>query len=260
MTWGSRTNPLRASSRPWALAVRRSASPLSSSRMLPIRPGPRGSRSWAVRWRARGGPDPDLGEHVAQMPLNGPRTEEEPRTDLRIRQAIAGQACDLSLLRGQVVAGLDRPLAHLLACRLKLIACALGEPLHPDRDEHLVGAAQLLARVDPAVLAAQPLAVEQMRRASSDASRVRLNRSIASRCRRSALSPSLTSARQRAWIPRLQSVLQGAVAEITRSSAPDATSGLAERTAASTSSVDAQGENWSSVSRRPRVGPRRAPS
>src|SRR4051812_34183056 len=96
------------------------------------------------------------------MPLNGPRAEEEPRTDLRIRQAIAGQACDLPLLRGQVVAGLDRPLAHLLACRLKLFTCALGEPLHPDRDEHFVGAAQLLARVDPAVLAAQPLSVEQM--------------------------------------------------------------------------------------------------
>jgi hypothetical protein len=40
-------------------------------------------------------------------------------------------------------------------------------------------------------------------------------------------------------------VLQGAVADTTRSSAPDATSGLEERTAASTSSVDAQGENWS---------------
>src|SRR4051794_37664963 len=96
------------------------------------------------------------------MPLNGPRAEEEPRTDLRIRQAIAGQACDLPLLRRQVIAGLDRPLAHLLACRLKLFTCALGERLHPDRDEHFVSVAQLLARVDPAVLAAQPLAIEQM--------------------------------------------------------------------------------------------------
>jgi hypothetical protein len=52
---GSRTNPLRASSRPRALAVRRSASPVSSSRMLPIKPGPGGSRSWAVRWPAHGG-------------------------------------------------------------------------------------------------------------------------------------------------------------------------------------------------------------
>ena len=97
------------------------------------------------------------------MPLNGPRAEEEPRADLRIGQPIAGEPRDLPLLGGQIVARVDRPLAHLLARRLKLLTRALGERLHPDRGQHLVGRAQLLARVDPAILAAQPLAVEEVR-------------------------------------------------------------------------------------------------
>jgi hypothetical protein len=49
------------------------------------------------------------------------------------------------------------------ARRLKLLTCAFGERLHPHRGQHLVGCAQLLARVDPAVLAAQPLAIEKVR-------------------------------------------------------------------------------------------------
>ena len=42
-------------------------------------------------------------------------------------------------------------------------AGALGERLHADRGEQVVGGAQLRARVDAAILAAQPLAVEQVR-------------------------------------------------------------------------------------------------
>ncbi len=97
------------------------------------------------------------------MPLNGPRAEEEPGADLRIGQPIAGEPRDLPLLGGQIVACVDRPLAHLLARRLELLTCALGERLHPNRGQHLVGRAQLLARVDPAILAAQPLAIEKVR-------------------------------------------------------------------------------------------------
>ena len=54
-------------------------------------------------------------------------------------------------------------LADLLARGDQLAAGALGERLHPDRDEHLVRRAELLARVDASALAAQPLSVEQMR-------------------------------------------------------------------------------------------------
>jgi hypothetical protein len=32
-----------------------------------------------------------LVEHVAEVPLNGPRAEGQPRADLRIRQTIAGE-------------------------------------------------------------------------------------------------------------------------------------------------------------------------
>ena len=56
-----------------------------------------------------------------------------------------------------------RPLAHLLARRQQLAPGALGERLHADRGELVVGGAELRARVDPPVLAAQPLAVEQVR-------------------------------------------------------------------------------------------------
>ena len=41
------------------------------------------------------------------------------------------------------------------------MAGALGKPLGPDAAEHLVRRSKLLARVDAAVLAAQPLAVEE---------------------------------------------------------------------------------------------------
>src|SRR3954447_5687327 len=109
------------------------------------------------------GTDAELAEHVAQMPLDGPRAEEEPRPDLRVRQPIGGKHRDLPLLRGQVVASLDGAPPHLLAGGLELLAGTLGEGLHANRGQHLVGRAQLVARVDPAVLATQPLPVEQMR-------------------------------------------------------------------------------------------------
>ena len=59
--------------------------------------------------------------------------------------------------------GAGCPLSDVPAGRLKFLARALRERLHPDRGEHLVSRAQLLARVHPAVLAAQPLTVEQVR-------------------------------------------------------------------------------------------------
>src|SRR3954468_3236776 len=108
------------------------------------------------------GMDAEFVEHVAQVPFDGPRAEEELCADLGVRQALAGEPRDLALLRGQIVASLDGSPPHLLAGGLKLLAGALGERLHADRGQHLVGRAQLVARVDPAVLAAQPLPVEQM--------------------------------------------------------------------------------------------------
>jgi hypothetical protein len=53
--------------------------------------------------------------------------------------------------------------ADLPASGLQLAAGPLGERLHADRGEHLVRGAKLRLRVGLPVLAAQPLAVKQMR-------------------------------------------------------------------------------------------------
>jgi hypothetical protein len=42
--------------------------------------------------------DAELGEHLAQAPLDLPRRQEQLRADLRVRQAVAGQPGDLLLL------------------------------------------------------------------------------------------------------------------------------------------------------------------
>ena len=74
---------------------------------------------------------------------------------------VAGQAGDLRLLRRQLVARLDHPLADRLAGRRQLTTGPLGEPLGTHRDEHLMRRAQLLARVQPPVLTAQPLPLKE---------------------------------------------------------------------------------------------------
>src|SRR5690349_6347497 len=97
------------------------------------------------------------------MPLHRARAEEEPGADVRTREALPGQARDLPLLGGEHVARLNRPLAHLLPRREQLTPGPLAEALHPDRHELVVGGTELDPRVDPAMLAAQPFPVEQMR-------------------------------------------------------------------------------------------------
>jgi hypothetical protein len=78
--------------------------------------------------------------------LHGARAEEDPRSDLRVLPPITGQPRDLPFLGGAIIRCLDRPLARGPARRCSS-AGALGERLHPDRVEQLVGRAQLLARV-----------------------------------------------------------------------------------------------------------------
>src|SRR5215468_8949691 len=111
----------------------------------------------------------EFGEHVAQVPLDGARADQQLRADLRVRQALAGEPGDLLLLRRELLACPGAALPRLLACRQQLAAGALGERLHADRVEQVVGGAQLLAPVDAPALAAQPLPVEQMRARAPDA-------------------------------------------------------------------------------------------
>jgi hypothetical protein len=109
---------------------------------------------------ARG--DIELDEHLAQVPLDGARAEEELGCDLHIRISVPSQQRDLPLLSGQVIAGLDRPLAHRLASRQELATHALGERFASHIAEHLVGDTELLASIHPAALPAQPFAVQKV--------------------------------------------------------------------------------------------------
>src|SRR3954447_26426702 len=128
------------------------------------------SRGIGLRARAARGvaqivarPDPELREHLAQVPLDGARTDEELGADLGIRPPIGGEARDLSLLRGELVTCLDAPLAHRLAGSRQLSPSALGEAVHSHGGVGLMRGAQLHARLDPPALPAQPLAVQEVR-------------------------------------------------------------------------------------------------
>src|SRR4051795_4820194 len=97
------------------------------------------------------------------MPFDGAGAEEQAGADLGIRQALAGELGDLSLLRGEVVASLGDPPADLLARGAELSISAFRERLHAHRAQLLVRDAELGARFQPATLAEQPFAVQEMR-------------------------------------------------------------------------------------------------
>src|SRR3954462_15402925 len=61
------------------------------------------------------GADLELGEHLAQVVLDGARADEQLGADLRVRLPVARHAGDLRLLRREEVARLDRELAHRVA-------------------------------------------------------------------------------------------------------------------------------------------------
>jgi hypothetical protein len=65
------------------------------------------------------------------------------------------------LLRGELAVGVDVAFADLLPGGEELAARALGEGFGADRVEQVVGGVQLVAGVEPAVLPAEPLTVEQ---------------------------------------------------------------------------------------------------
>ena len=106
--------------------------------------------------------DAELGEHLLQVVLDSAATDEQPRADLGVRQALTGQPRNLRLLGSQLCTGLDRTLAGGFARGLQLTLGPLGKRLHAHRVEHVVGSAQLHARVAAAPFAAQPLPVKKM--------------------------------------------------------------------------------------------------
>jgi hypothetical protein len=112
------------------------------------------------------GADTKLGEDLAQVVLDGVRADEQPGADLRVGQAVAGQLRDPGLLGSQLLAELGGRLSGAPAGGFpgghQLAAGPFGERFHAYLGEHVVGGAQLLACVEPTVLAAQPLAEQQV--------------------------------------------------------------------------------------------------
>src|SRR5262249_35143376 len=68
--------------------------------------------------------DPELCEHLAQVPLDRARADEELRADLGVGHAVAGQARDVLLLMGELVARVVAATADLLAGGEELVAGA----------------------------------------------------------------------------------------------------------------------------------------
>src|SRR6266516_7128105 len=75
--------------------------------------------------------DVELGEHVVQVVLDGTRADEQPRADLGVREAVAGEPRDLGLLGGELAAGLDAAFAGGLAGGAQLARGALGDASIP---------------------------------------------------------------------------------------------------------------------------------
>jgi methionine-S-sulfoxide reductase len=87
------------------------------------------------------GSDPELREHLPQMPFNGAGTEVELRANLRIGATISGEPRDLLLLGGELSTCVISALAHRLASSDQLTAGALSERFHTHRGEHAVSGA-----------------------------------------------------------------------------------------------------------------------
>src|SRR5580693_81479 len=133
----------------WESALRR------DRRCYALSCGKRGSKLAA-------GADAELGEDLPEMVGDGCGADEQLRGDLRVGGPLAGHPGDQRLLRGQDVGCPGGAFERLRAGRPQLDARPFGERRGADRVEDLVRAAELIAGVTPAPLAAQPLAVEQV--------------------------------------------------------------------------------------------------
>src|SRR5882757_273617 len=106
--------------------------------------------------------DPELDEHFPEMPLDGARAEKESGPDLRVGQAVAGEAGDVELLDGQLLRGLDPPPERLVAQQGEFSPGSFGERGYPHRGQHVVSGAQVLPGFVALARAPQPLAVEKV--------------------------------------------------------------------------------------------------
>ena len=96
------------------------------------------------------------------MPFDGAAADEQFRGDLGVGASVSGQPDDVLLLRSELAVGIDLAFADLLAGGKQFAARALGEAVGPDRGEQVVGGVQLVAGVEPPVLATEPLTKKQV--------------------------------------------------------------------------------------------------
>src|SRR4051812_11960602 len=130
---------------------------------LGLRTGPSAQAQPGGRLRQLpAGADTELSEHLVQVPFHGACAEEQLRPDLGVGQAPAREAGDLDLLRREVLGRLHVPLARGGASGKELAAGALGEGVHAQATERLVGDVQLCPGIDAPAAPSEPLAVEQV--------------------------------------------------------------------------------------------------
>src|SRR5919106_1305517 len=106
--------------------------------------------------------DLELLEDLPQVVLHRSRADEQLRADLGVGEAVAGETCDLSLVRCEQAARLVGARAGGLAGCRELATGALRKPLGSEAAERVVGGTKLLARVQASVLATQPFAVQEL--------------------------------------------------------------------------------------------------
>src|ERR1700677_580517 len=117
-----------------------------------MRLGPRGVSERLPDLSA--GADAELGVHLAQVPLDRARADEQLGADFRVGLPLTGEPGDLRLLGGELLARLGSVVADGFPGSQQLTASALRERLEAYRGAHLVGRTQLLARVDATPAAA----------------------------------------------------------------------------------------------------------
>ena len=116
------------------------------------------------------GADAKLGEHLAQVVLNGAGADEQAGTNLRVRQTFSGQPGDLGLLGSQRSLAGPGGVRAGWAVRLRAVSPVISSSRRHARRtppshcaQHLACDAQLVARLGDTALVAQPPAVEQAR-------------------------------------------------------------------------------------------------
>lgn len=114
------------------------------------------------------GADPEFGEDLAEVPLDGSRAEVQCSGDLGAGEPFRSEPGDVGFLGCQVSVCLYRTFAYRLPTCCEFVSRAISECLNSHRDQRLVGRSQLGPGIGPAAFPAQPFAVEELRAGELD--------------------------------------------------------------------------------------------